>query len=99
MWEEVRDDNSSLSASAVLFDLRPPCLGRAMLPSFLTTLFFSLSVIFAARSAQILGPGVANLARIILATLLLSVWAHLFGNGIRGPGFAWFFLSGIIGFG
>lgn len=70
-----------------------------MLPSFLTTLFFSLSVIFAARSAQILGPGVANLARITLATLLLSVWAHLFGNGIRGPGFAWFFVSGIIGFG
>jgi drug/metabolite transporter (DMT)-like permease len=70
-----------------------------MLPSFLTTLLFSLSVIFAARSAHVLGPGVANLGRITLATGLLALWAHLFGSGTRGPGFPWFFLSGIIGFG
>lgn len=70
-----------------------------MLASFLTTIFFSLSVIFAARSARVLGGQTANLARIALATVLLALWAHLFGQGLRGGGLAWFFLSGVIGFG
>ncbi len=70
-----------------------------MLPSFLTTLLFSLSVIFAARSARILGPARANLGRILLATVLLSLWAHRFGGGLGGPSFPWFLLSGIVGFG
>lgn len=67
--------------------------------SFLTTIFFSLSVIFAARSARVLGAGTANLARITLATVLLAFWAHAFGAGLGGPALPWFFLSGIIGFG
>ena len=67
--------------------------------SLLTTLFFSLSVIFAARSVRVLGPATANLGRITVATLLLAAWAHSFGNGVSGAGFPWFFLSGIIGFG
>jgi drug/metabolite transporter (DMT)-like permease len=70
-----------------------------MLPSFLTTLFFSLSVIFAARSAKVLGGPMANLGRITLATALLAVWAHGFGAGVGGPSFRWFFWSGVIGFG
>jgi hypothetical protein len=44
-----------------------------VLASLLTTLFFSLSIIFAARSARVLGAGTANLGRITLATLLLAV--------------------------
>ncbi len=72
---------------------------RRMLASFLTTIFFSLSVIFAARSAKVLGGPVANLARICVATVLLAVWAHGFGVGLRGASLPWFFLSGVIGFG
>ena len=66
---------------------------------FLTTIFFSLSVIFAARSARVLGGPTANLARICVATVLLALWAHTFGEGLHGGGLPWFFLSGIIGFG
>jgi hypothetical protein len=67
--------------------------------SFLTTIFFSLSVIFAARSARVLGGQTANLGRISLATVLLSIWAHVFGQGLHGGGLPWFFASGVIGFG
>jgi len=70
-----------------------------MFASFLTTIFFSLSVIFAARSARVLGGPTANLARIGVATVFLAIWAHTFGEGLHGGGLAWFFLSGIIGFG
>jgi drug/metabolite transporter (DMT)-like permease len=70
-----------------------------MLASFLTTIFFSLSVIFAARSARLLGAGVANLCRILLAAVFLGIWAHVYGAGLRGPAFPWFFASGVIGFG
>jgi drug/metabolite transporter (DMT)-like permease len=70
-----------------------------MLASFLTTIFFSFSVIFAARSARMLGGPVANLGRICVATVLLAVWAHGFGGGLRGASLPWFFLSGVIGFG
>lgn len=70
-----------------------------MLASFLTTIFFSLSVIFAARTSRILGGTAANLGRITVATVLLAVWAHGWGAGVAGPGFGWFFLSGVIGFG
>ena len=70
-----------------------------MLASFLTTVFFSLSVIFAARTARMLGGPRANLARICLATVLLAVWAHAFGAGLRGASLPRFFLSGVIGFG
>ncbi len=70
-----------------------------MFASFLTTIFFSLSVIFAARTARILGGPRANLARICVATVLLAGWAHAFGEGLRGASLRWFFLSGVIGFG
>ena len=70
-----------------------------MLPSVLTTVFFSFSVIFAARSTRIFGAATANLGRIMLATACLALWSHLFGAGVQGAGFPWFFLSGVIGFG
>jgi drug/metabolite transporter (DMT)-like permease len=69
-----------------------------MLPSLLTTLGFSLSVIFATRSAKMLGGPAANLARLGLAAFLLGVWSHGFGGGLGGAGLPWFFLSGIVGF-
>ena len=70
-----------------------------MLASFLTTILFSLSVIFAARSARMIGGARANLARIGLATGLLGIYAVTFGQGLRGASLPWFFLSGVIGFG
>ncbi len=70
-----------------------------MFASFLTTILFSLSVIFAARSAKLLGGTRANLSRIVLATVFLSVWAHGFGSGFDGPARWWFFFGGCVGFG
>ena len=70
-----------------------------MFASLLTTIFFSLSVIFAARSSRILGGQLANLGRICLAAVLLAIWAHIFGAGLRGASLPWFFLSGVVGFG
>jgi drug/metabolite transporter (DMT)-like permease len=70
-----------------------------MFASFLTTILFSLSVIFASRSARLLGAAPANLGRILLATIFLAIWAHNFGAGLRGAGMPWFFVSGAIGFG
>jgi len=70
-----------------------------VLASLLTTVFFSLSVFFAARSSRVLGGPTANLSRLLLATMLLAVWAHAFGGGLSGAGLPWFFLSGVIGFG
>jgi len=70
-----------------------------MVASLLTACLFSLSVIFAARSAAILGGATANLTRLTLAAVLLAVWAHAFGRGLEGAGLPWFFLSGVIGFG
>ena len=70
-----------------------------MFASFLTTILFSLSVIFAARSARMIGGARANLARISIATCLLGIYALAFGQGLRGASLPWFFLSGVIGFG
>ena len=70
-----------------------------MFASFLTTILFSLSVIFASRSAKLLGGTRANLSRIVLATCFLAVWAHGFGRGLDGPSLPWFFFSGCVGFG
>ncbi len=70
-----------------------------MLPALLTTLFFSLSVLFASRSAKVIGGPRANTARITIALCFLAAWAHGFGGGVQGPSFPWFLASGVIGFG
>ncbi|MBU6402683.1 MAG: DMT family transporter, partial [Verrucomicrobia bacterium] len=70
-----------------------------MLPAFLTTVCFSLSVVFANQSTRLLGGLTANFWRIVLATLFLAVWAHGFGLGLGGGAFGVFFLSGCVGFG
>ena len=48
-----------------------------MLAAALTTIFFSLSVVFGARSARLLGPQLANLCRMTLATVLLAPLTRL----------------------
>ena len=41
----------------------------------------------------------ANFWRMLLATLCLAAWSHLFGTGWTGPARGWLFISGLIGFG
>lgn len=70
-----------------------------MTGAFLTTLLFSLSVIFANRSIAALGPMRANLGRLTLAVVVLGLFAHIWGNRLHGAGLNWFLLSGVIGMG
>ena len=70
-----------------------------MIPAVLTTFLFALSASGAERSTRLLGGPVANLCRLTLATLLLAIWAHTFGQGFTRAPLPWFFLSGVIGFG
>jgi len=70
-----------------------------MFPAFLATILFSLSVIFATKTTRVLGGTTANFYRLCLSAILLAGWAHLFGAGLGGGAFLWFFLSGCVGFG
>lgn len=70
-----------------------------MLAAFLTTIFFSLSVIFAARSSRLLGGTTANFARMLVALVFLGIWAHTFGRTAEGEARWYFLLSGAVGFG
>lgn len=70
-----------------------------MLPAFLATVLFSLSVLFASRTTRMLGGTTANFYRLCVSTVLLAIWAHAFGRGLAGRAFPIFFLSGCIGFG
>jgi drug/metabolite transporter (DMT)-like permease len=70
-----------------------------MLPAFLTTVFFSLSTIFANRSIHGVGTTRANLGRLLVAFVVLGVYAHTLGGGLGGAGRNWFLLSGLIGMG
>ena len=70
-----------------------------MLPAFLTTILFSLSAVCAQRTTKALGGVEANFWRILLATIVLGVWAHTLGKGISGPAFHLFLWSGVLGFG
>jgi drug/metabolite transporter (DMT)-like permease len=70
-----------------------------MLAAILTSGLWALSAIFGSRSTLYLGSQRANLARQIVALLLLGVWAHLWGQGLNGSTLAIFFISGVVGFG
>lgn len=64
-----------------------------------TTLCFALTPIFANRAAHRLGSISANFWRLIVAAIVLGIWAHLFGAGLNTGAFNWFFLGGLVGFG
>ncbi len=70
-----------------------------MIPAFLTTFLWSLSVVCARRAQGFVGSVRANLGRLTLATVLLGLWAHVLGGGLRGDSLGWFVLSGIVGLG
>lgn len=71
-----------------------------MLPAILTTFLWSCSAISAARSARIIGGARANVARMLVAAVLLGICAHTAGRSLLGgPALPWFIASGLIGFG
>lgn len=70
-----------------------------MLGAFLTTIFFSLSIICGSRSAKLIGGSEANFWRLTFATTFLAIWAFSFGQGLSGETFPIFLMSGIIGIG
>lgn len=70
-----------------------------MYAALLTAILWAMSVVFATRSAKILGGSEANFWRLVVATSLLGLWAYTFGGGVAGPSFSWFLLSGLIGIG
>jgi len=70
-----------------------------MFASLLTTVFFSLSAIFANRSIKALGTTTANLGRLGIALVLLGAYAHTFGIGLSGAGRNQFLISGVVGMG
>jgi drug/metabolite transporter (DMT)-like permease len=70
-----------------------------MLPALLTTILFSISAIVANKSITHLGSNVANLSRLLVAVLVLSLFA-VAGGVFPGWEVFWiFFISGIVGFG
>jgi drug/metabolite transporter (DMT)-like permease len=70
-----------------------------VLPAFLTTILFSISGVCAQRTSRVLGGVTANLYRVMLAAVLLALWAHVFGQGLSGKALPVFLLSGLLGFG
>src|SRR6476619_4867835 len=70
-----------------------------MLPSFLTTILFSISVVCGHRSAKMIGGTEANFWRLVCATTFLGFWSWTFGVGMTGAAFPTFLMSGILGIG
>ena len=70
-----------------------------MVPALLTTFLWSCSSVCAARSAKLVGGSTANLLRMVIAAILLGIWAHTFGHGLGGAALPWFIASGFVGFG
>ena len=70
-----------------------------MLAAFATTILFSISAISGRRTATLLGGTEANFWRLCFATLLLAIYAHTFGSGLKGVALGVFVISGCIGFG
>jgi drug/metabolite transporter (DMT)-like permease len=70
-----------------------------MVASFLAAFFFALNATCANRSVRVLGPVRANTGRLIIATVLLGLFAHTLGNGFSSASVPWFIASGIIGMG
>ncbi len=70
-----------------------------MFAATLAMVLFAVSSVSAKRSVGYLGSTHASLFRIVLATLVLGLWAHTFGAGFSGPSLGWFVISGLIGFG
>ena len=70
-----------------------------MTGAILTALFFAGNAVCARRTALHYGGTTGNFLRLLLAAALLGAWAHVAGQGLGGGAFAWFLVSGAVGFG
>lgn len=70
-----------------------------MLASFLAAFFFALNATCASYSVRANGQVRANLGRLLVAVLVLGLFAHTVGGGLASASLPWFLLSGVIGMG
>ena len=70
-----------------------------MIASFLAACFFALNATCASHSVRALGAARANIGRLIIAAVLLGLYAHTAGHGFASASTRWFLLSGLIGMG
>jgi drug/metabolite transporter (DMT)-like permease len=67
--------------------------------ALLAALLFAISAICGYRSSKQIGGAEANFWRIAAATFCLALWANIFGDGLFGAAFPFFFMSGFFGIG
>jgi drug/metabolite transporter (DMT)-like permease len=70
-----------------------------MFAAFLAAFFFALNATCASHSVRAMGSLRANLGRLVVAALLLGLFAHTVGQGFASASLGWFLLSGVIGMG
>ena len=70
-----------------------------MVASFLASFFFALNATCASHSVRAIGTVRANLGRLVVAAIVLALFAHTVGHGFASASLGWFLLSGIIGMG
>ncbi|HWA87618.1 MAG TPA: DMT family transporter [Opitutus sp.] len=70
-----------------------------MLASFLAAFFFALNATCATHSVRATGAPRANVGRLVIATIVLALFAHTLGHGFASASTPWFLLSGVIGMG
>lgn len=70
-----------------------------MFPALLTTLLWSYCLIPARQSVAQIGENAANVWRLLVAVIVMGLIAYGGGMRMGNEPLAWFFLSGIIGFG
>jgi drug/metabolite transporter (DMT)-like permease len=58
-----------------------------------------MSAVAGSRFSRLVGGLEANFFRILIATILLGLYAHTLGTGFAGKALPYFLLSGLIGFG
>ncbi len=74
-------------------------MGQRMLASFLAAFFFALNATCASHSVRTYGSTRANIGRLIVAVVMLGLFAHTLGGGFTSASLPWFLLSGVIGMG
>jgi len=70
-----------------------------MFAAFLAAFFFALNATCASHSVRAIGSMRANLSRLVVAVIILALFAHTFGHGFSSASVWWFMLSGVIGMG
>jgi drug/metabolite transporter (DMT)-like permease len=63
------------------------------------TVLFSLSIVCGHRSAKQVGGTEANFWRLVVASVLLGLWAYTLGTRLEGVALPWLLFSGLVGIG